>query len=381
VSESISFAGVDNSYFLAVLIPEDAEDFERARAHVIHDSDYLENVIEKRPNSNATEADKLFEAARNIGVSLAVDETTLAPEGTETWKLDFFVGPKDRDILAHYPGLDNLINLGALLRPLSLIFLYFLNAFHKLIPNYGVAIIFLTIIIRVLLHPLTKKSQRSMHKMQKMQPKLKEVQAKYKGDKQRLGQEQMKLMREHGVSPFGGCLTGMIVQIPVFFALFRMLRASIELRQAPFLWIKDLSQPDVVFELPFMLPLLKTNVVSLLPILMIASMIVSQHFMPKAVDPQAKQQQKFMKFMPLIFGFIFYTFPSGLVLYWLTSNLLQIGEQYIIRRELAAEEEDQTGGPAAQKTKSSSKKSGKKKAQTKSGAKRKNDLFSKLFSR
>jgi membrane protein insertase Oxa1/YidC/SpoIIIJ len=114
---------------------------------------------------------------------------------------------------------------------------------------------------------------------------------------------------------------------------------------------------------------------------MIASMIISQHFMPKAVDAQAKQQQKFMKFMPLVFGFIFYTFPSGLVLYWLTSNLLQIGEQYIIRRELAAEEEAPAQRAAAGKAKSSSKKSGKKKVHAKSSAKRKNDLFSKLFSR
>jgi len=381
VSDAIAFAGVDNRYFLAVLMPKAPADFERARAHLIYDSDYIENVINKRPGAPPAQSAVLYEAARNIGVSLEMGKKVLAPGEEKSWEADFFVGPKDRRILAKYPGLDNLVNLGSLLRPLALLFLWFLNAFHKVIPNYGLAIICLTIIIRVLLHPLTKKSQASMYKMQRVQPKLKELQAKYKHDKQRMSQEQMKLWREHGVSPFGGCLTGMIVQIPVFFALFRMLRASIELRQAPFAsWIDDLSQPDVLIELPFAIPLLGTNALSVLPILMIVSMVLSQHFTPKPVDPQAQQQQKFMKLMPVVFGFIFYTFPSGLVLYWLCSNVLQIAEQQIIRRELAAGEE--AGETRARGEKIPEKKHKRKKtAPSKSAAKKKNDFFSRLFSR
>ena len=204
--------------------------------------------------------------------------------------------------------------------------------------------------------------------MQKIQPKIKELQEKHKHDKQKLTQEQMKLWREQGVNPFSGCLTGIIVQIPIFITLFRVLRASIELRQAPFLlWIDDLSQPDVIYSLPFNLPFLKTNAVSVLPILMIVSMVLSQHFMPKSTDPKAKQQQTMMKLMPIFFGFIFYTFPSGLVLYWLVSNILQIAEQRIIRRELDATDDE-------------SDISGKQKA-TKRKASKKHGFFDKLLSR
>jgi len=340
-SEDIEFAGIDNSYFLAVLIPGEPSDLERARTHLVYDSDYMENALRNGVKQPPAEQDVLNEAARNIAVSLDMKQIVLLPAQPKTWKFDFYVGPKDRKILKKHPGLENLVNLGGLLRPIAYLFLWLLNAFHKLAPNYGLAIIFLTVVLRIAMHPLSKKSQASIYKMQKIQPKIKNLQEKHKHDKQKLTQEQMKLWREQGENPLSGCLTGIVIQIPIFITLFRVLRASIELRQAPFVfWIDDLSQPDVIFRLPFNLPFLNTNAVSVLPILMIASMIISQHFMPKSSDPKAQQQQKMMKLMPIFFGFIFYTFPSGLVLYWLVSNILQIVEQRIIRRELDAADQD-----------------------------------------
>ena len=194
--------------------------------------------------------------------------------------------------------------------------------------------------MRAFMHPLMKKSQLSMAKMQKLQPQIKKLQEKYKNDKQRLGQEQMKLMREAGANPLGGCLP-ILIQMPIFFALYRSLMVSIELRHSPFfLWITDLAQPDRLAELPFVLPLLGTSALNLLPILMATSMAIQQKTMSHAAaTPEAAQQQKMMAaIMPIFIGVLLYSVASGLNLYIFTSTLFGMLEQWWIKRHLAAQD-------------------------------------------
>jgi YidC/Oxa1 family membrane protein insertase len=173
-----------------------------------------------------------------------------------------------------------------------------------------------------------------MYRMQKLQPKIKELQQKHKNDKQKLGTEQMKLFREHGVSPFSGCLP-MLLQMPILFALFYALRQTFEMRQSPFCgWITDLSLPDTVGHFPAGLPFLGGVAINILPLLMTVAMFFQQRMTPKSDDPQQQQQQKMMAFMPLLFAFMFYSMPSGLCLYWFTSTVLGMAEQYLIKRHL-----------------------------------------------
>jgi YidC/Oxa1 family membrane protein insertase len=191
-----------------------------------------------------------------------------------------------------------------LLRPLQWL--------YGILHNYGIAIIIITMIIKLIFYPLTVKSFKSMQAMQRLQPQMKRLQDMYKNDRQKLNEEMMRLYREQKVNPVGGCLP-MVVQIPVFIALYQVLYASIELRHAGFLWwIKDLSAPDHP-----------------MAIVMGASMVIQQWMTPTTGDPR---QAKMMLFMPIIFTFMFLNFPVGLVIYWLVNNLLTIAQQYVMLR-------------------------------------------------
>jgi YidC/Oxa1 family membrane protein insertase len=197
--------------------------------------------------------------------------------------------------------------------------------FYGIIPNYGVVIIIITILIKLLFWPIQAKSIRSMKEMQKFQPLMNKLREKYKDDPQRLNQETMKLYKEHKINPFSGCLP-MLVQIPVFFALYAMLRTSIELRGAHFLWIHDLSQPDTILTIAGF-PL------NPLPLLMTGSMILQQRLTPTTGD---SQQAKMMMFMPLMMLYFFYTASSGLTLYWTVQQVLSIGQQWWSLRQADA---------------------------------------------
>jgi YidC/Oxa1 family membrane protein insertase len=194
--------------------------------------------------------------------------------------------------------------------------LFILNLFYTFIPNYGLAIIFLSIAIKVIFWPLTHKSQKSMKEMQKIQPKIAELKEKYKDNKEELNRKTMEFYRTNKVNPLGGCLP-IIIQIPVFFALYRVLLNSIELRHAPFIsfWINDLSSKDPTY---------------VSPLLMGASMFMQQKMTPTVGDPA---QAKIMLVMPIMFTFMFLSFPSGLVIYWLVSNVLSIVQQYYINKQ------------------------------------------------
>ena len=206
--------------------------------------------------------------------------------------------------------------------------LYALRFFHKYVGNWGLAIIILTILIKVLFWPLTHKSYKSMKEMQKLQPYMAKLREKHKGNKEQLNKELMSLYKTYKVNPVGGCLP-MVIQIPVFFALFRILGNSIELRHAPFIfWINDLSAPDRLFSFAFKIPFMSPPYgIPILTLLMGASMLIQQKMTPTPGDPT---QAKIMMFLPVVFTVMFINFPSGLVLYWLVNNILSIGQQYRI---------------------------------------------------
>ncbi len=226
-----------------------------------------------------------------------------------------YFGPRDLDILKK---VDHQLNkaidfgfFGPIARPL----LSFLKFFYRYVGNYGVAIILLTVIIKLLFWPLTQKSYTSMKAMQTLQPQMQKIREKHKNDKERLNKEIMELYKKNRVNPLGGCLP-MIIQIPVFFALYEVLLRSIALRQAPFIfWLTDLSSKDPYY---------------ITPIIMGVTMFIQQKMSPTTMDPT---QAKLFLAMPIVFTFLFLNFPSGLVVYWLVNNLLTILQQYFINRK------------------------------------------------
>lgn len=244
-----------------------------------------------------------------------------------------YLGPRELSLLKELgKQLDLAINFGffdIVARPM----LSALRFFNKYVKNYGVSIIIITILIKILFWPLTHKSYKSMKEMQKLKPLMDKIREKYKHDKQQMNKEVMALYRTYKVNPMGGCLP-MVIQIPVFIALYNLFGKSIELRHAPFmLWINDLSAPDRLFNLPFEIPFMSPPYgIPVLTLLMGATMFITQKMTPMPGDPT---QAKVMMFLPLFFTFLFINFPSGLVLYWLVNNILQIGQQYRIKKSSA----------------------------------------------
>ena len=205
----------------------------------------------------------------------------------------------------------------------------FLNLLYKVVRNYGVAIILLTIIIKLLLAPLTHSSMKSQAKMTELQPRVKELQDKYKDNPNQLNQEMMNLYKKAGVNPMCGCLP-MLLQMPILLAMYRLLDRMVELKGAQFLWISDLSRPDCVWQWPFTVPLLNISGLNILPIIMVATQVWSSLTMPGAKDN--KQTQYMIWMMPLLFFFMFYNVSSGLVLYWTVMNILGIVQQEYMNR-------------------------------------------------
>jgi len=268
-------------------------------------------------------------------MSASIDLPASERQGRVEQTVDLYMGPIDFSALkALGRGLEKGVDLGnKYTRPVSSAVLWSLLKLHTVIPNYGVVILLLSVFTKVLFYRLTHKSFKSMRDMQALQPKLQVLKDKYKNDKQRLSQETMKLYKESGVNPLGGCLP-MLLQMPIFIALFNVLRNTIELRQAPFFaWMNDLSQQDVLATLPMSLPLIG-NAVSVLPILMGVSMLVQSKLGGSIAGPESSptQSKALMYMMPIMFTVLFYKMPSGLVLYWIVNTVLSVWQQYYINK-------------------------------------------------
>ncbi len=272
---------------------------------------------------------------KEVAAALVLKPNVIDVGTTHEINYTYFIGPKKYSILkASGYAMEKVMEfettgffsfMNWLMEPSRKFLLITMNFFNRVVPGgYGIAIILLTLLVRILFWPLTHKSTESMKRMQEIQPEVKALQEKYKkSNPQKLQQETMKLYKEKKVNPMGGCLP-MVVQIPVFIALFTVLRNAIELRYAGFLWVADLSTPENLFagSIPFV------GSLNILPLLMSLSMIWQQKLTPQAATtPEQIQQQKMMMFMmPIMMLFFFYKMPSGLVLYWTTSNLLMIAQ-------------------------------------------------------
>jgi len=245
-----------------------------------------------------------------------VESSQLVLEGHQKGTFDYllYFGPRDLDILKVVNhDLSKIIDFGFfdfIARPL----LHVLKFFYSYVGNYGIAIILLTIIIKLIFWPLTQKSYASMKAMQTLQPEMQKIREKYKNDKERLNREIMELYKTKRVNPLGGCLP-MLIQIPVFFALYKVLLGNIALRHAPFVfWLTDLSAKDPYY---------------ITPLIMGGTMFLQQKMSPSTMDPT---QAKMFMIMPVVFTFLFLNFPSGLVIYWLVNNILTILQQYLINK-------------------------------------------------
>jgi YidC/Oxa1 family membrane protein insertase len=265
-----------------------------------------------------------------ISSIMSTDPAIIPAQGSKQYKYSIYYGPKKISILKEAGAeLEQIVNFGWF-TPIAKPTLMLLNFIHRYIHNYGVAIILLTIFIKALFWPIAQKGMKSMRNMQKIQPKVTKLREKYKNDSTRMNQEMMNLYKTYKINPLGGCLP-MVLQIPVFFALYKVLLQAIELRHAPFmLWITDLSAPDRLWmglNLPYL------GGIPILTLLMGGSMFLQQKMSPAPADPT---QAKIMMFLPIIFTFMFLNFASGLVLYWLINNLLSIGQQYMVNRATEA---------------------------------------------
>ena len=248
-----------------------------------------------------------------VGERMSLGE--IAPGAKTQFNSQLYVGPQDQKVLAGIAeGLDLSVDYGVL-RIIAQPLHWFLSFLHGFIPNWGWTIVALTILVKLAFFPLAASSYKSMAKMRKLAPKIKALQEQYGDDRMQLNQETMALYRAEKVNPAGGCLP-IFVQMPVFIALFYVLQSSVEMRGAPWIgWIKDLSQPDPYY---------------ILPVIMVLTMLLQTWLNPKPADPT---QEKMMWIMPFMFAFTFFFFPSGLVLYWVVSNIFSIVQQWVVTKK------------------------------------------------
>jgi YidC/Oxa1 family membrane protein insertase len=309
INGTTQWVATRNKYFGVAIISNDGKS----------DGAYMEGIHRKMPNLGQKE---IYNIALKMPFRGGKDSES---------SFTLFLGPLEFDALKSYNvGLDQIMSLGWwIIRPISEYFMIPLFGFlMSFIPNFGVVIIIFSIIIKLLLHPLSKSSMKSMQKMQQLQPIIEEVKAKHKDDPQKMNQAVMKLYKEYGVNPAGGCLP-MLLQLPILYALWAVFSSSIQLRQASFVWwITDLSIPDVIVTLPFAIPIFNITDVSGLALMMGITMFIQQKMTIK--DPRQKMM---VWMMPIFLTLLFNFFPSGLNLYYFMFNLLSIVQQKYVTQK------------------------------------------------
>lgn len=304
VFKEIKFLGFRDRYFCIIIEP----DFN------------CQGIIKK------IASDKL-----NIGVS--VEEVSLAAGQQFSQNFRIYLGPQDVKIINNVNSEWTKIIYYGFFDLISHFLLQVLKILYNLVHSWGIAIILLSLFIYILLFPLSLKQMKSMKQMQMLQPRMEELKKLYNDNPQKLNKEMLELYREHKVNPLGGCLP-LILQIPIFFALYQALMRFIELKGANFLWIKDLSEPDRLFLFSKSIPIIG-NEFNLLPILMAIGMFAQQKISMVSTNTASAEQQKLMMFIfPIMFGIIFYHMPAGLVLYWFTNSLFTTAYQFRVNRKI-----------------------------------------------
>jgi YidC/Oxa1 family membrane protein insertase len=360
------WAAVVNKYFAAIVVPVPDEG-----------KDYCDWVTDRTGRLYNPDGDSKGESGdETVGLDLRLATTALAAAGqagcSKAYRFQLYIGPKDKSFFDKHElyrrlGFVHTIDfMGCccpawMLNPLAFGILAIMKWMFAVIPNYGVVIIILVFLMRLVLHPVTKKSQVSMSKMSKLAPRAEEIKKKYANNKAEMNKQMMALYREQGASPIMGMLP-MIVQMPIWFALYSAVYTSIDLRGAAFLpfWITDLSAPDALFRFPAVtLPLFgKLDSFNLLPILMGVAFYLQQKLMPSpaAANPQAAQQQKMMQIMlPLMFPLFLYNGPSGVNLYIMASTFAGVVEQHVIRKHIQEKEKSESEGLVAATSKTGGK--------------------------
>ncbi|MBN2137828.1 MAG: YidC/Oxa1 family insertase periplasmic-domain containing protein [Sedimentisphaerales bacterium] len=359
-SGGLLWAAAVNKYFAAILVPEP----DTGRDYCDWITDQVGSYYD--PDGESDSGDE------NISLDLTIGSKNLAAKGSAdssaTYKFQLYVGPKDKSFfdkneMYRRLGFVQTIDFigcccpASIIKPLAFGILAIMKAMYGFIGNYGVVIIILVFCVRLILHPITKKSQVSMSKMQKLAPKAEEIKKKYANNKAEMNKQMMALYREQGASPIMGFLP-MMIQMPIWIALWSAVYASIDLRGARFLpfWITDLSMPDAAYIFPkvIVIPLIgwKIESLNLLPLMMGVAFYLQQKLMPKpassSTNPQVAQQQKMMMIMmPLLFPLMLYKAPSGVNLYIMSSTFAGVIEQYVIRKHIREKEEADSQGVVA----------------------------------
>lgn len=331
VQGNVSWAGVVGKYFTLIAVPD----------FPIQKTSY--STVVKGEGKNAAQI-YLTRPAVN------------ASRSSDVWYV--YIGPRTEKELAAYNvasnnpyglsgrNLNQAVESSGILAPLEIVLKWIMEIFHKIIPNWGVSILLMTLLMRVIIFPLTRKSSESTLKMQELQPRMKEIQDKYTGNPQKMNEEMAKLYKETGYNPLSGCLP-LLIQFPLIFAMYNLFNNYFEFRGAMFIpgWIPDLSRGDSVYTLGFNLPFGIGNQVRLLPIIYVFSQLLfGKITQPGGMSGQQAKSMKFMMYgMPLIFFFIFYNAPSGLLIYWIASNLLTLVQQIIINKMIHGKKAESNG--------------------------------------
>jgi YidC/Oxa1 family membrane protein insertase len=354
-SERIAWVGISNSYFTSIFFPRSqggkASFIDTSVATSIPDPAHIASLAAERGKSlerlGRAEIEELSaKAYKNLRAGFTSSHLRLLSGEQLSHEYGLFLGPRDSKVLELYQPLEfHGVNDYGMFSSLVKFFIWLLVLLKTVtFGSWGLAIVLLTVLVKLCLHPINRRSQGSMmrfqKKFQKIQPEMKRLQEQYANDRTRLNREIQKLWKEHGVNPaqqMAGCLI-LLLQLPIWFGLYKTLQYAIGLRQASFLYIEDLTRPDHLFSWGVQVPFLG-EYFNLLPILYVILTVVNQRLQPRPTDPNMLAQYKMMTFLMVFFGFIFYSFPAGFMLYIMTSSALGIVESKIIKKVLAKEEE------------------------------------------